>query len=261
MYKDTMSIFENMKPGTIVRLVSSKGKKIRRSYFSPVYLNGVGSQVFHTCMDGAKDWYYCGSGTHNGKTLVKLIEREPSILFMLNGMEGANFGVQEANNIIKAVYKYFDTEIIRNIKIEDINKLLNIVSLPDKSYHVYGRKDELLRDGSKAKPGTSAKNTAYMYSHRKARCRPEIKDVVFTNMYYMIASESDYAIPQVVNYCLGEVTKDNRINMQRMLFNSNGCASKNVWETRLRAVAYINPAKFSYMKLISGMYMLIPNTR
>lgn len=261
MNKDTAQIFENMKPGTMIKLVSSKGRKKARSYFSPIYLNGAGSQIFHTCMDDAKEWYYCGSGKYNDKTLIKLIETEPSIPFMLNGIEGANFAIKEANNIVREVYQYFDAQILRNIKIEDINKLLNVNPIPEKSYHVYGRHDELLRDGTRAKPGTSVKNTAYSYSYRKARCRTEVMDVVFTNMNYMIASTSEHALPQAVRYCFGEVTRDNRVDLQKMLFDSNGYIPKGPYRTRLRAVAYIIPEKFGNMKLRGGRYMLIPNTR
>ena len=261
MYRNETSIFDGMKVGTMIRLVSSKRKRAKRSYFSPIYLNGASSQVFHTCMDDAKDWYYCGSRLYHEKTLVKLMEAEPTIPFELNGVEGANFAIREANNIIREVYQYFDAEILRSVKIEDINKLLNINPIPEKSYHVYGRSDELLRDGTRAKPGTRVKNTAFEYSYRNARCRGAILDLVFTNMYYMIASASDYAVPQAVLYCLGEVTRDHRVDMKQMLFDANGYIPRGPWKTKLRAVAYIRPDNFNYMKLRNGMYMLSSNTR
>lgn len=261
MYEDTTKIFEGMKLGTKIRIVSSKGKKAVRSYFSPLYLNGAKSQVFYTCMDEAKDWYYCGSGVFHEKTLIKLMEIEPSIPFEIKGIEGANFAIKGANNIAKEVYQYFDAEILRSIKISDINRLLNVNPIPEKSYHVYGRSDELLRDGTMAKPGTSVKNTAFEYSYRNSRCRGEVIDAVFTDMHYMIASASNYAVPRAVSYCFGEVTKDHRVNMKRMFFDSNGYIPNNPWKTRIRVIAYIVPDNFNYMKLIGGMYMLIPKKR
>lgn len=252
------NIFDNMKLGTMIRLVSSKGRKKERRIISFEYLNGVQNQLFFSCIKEATDWFFCGSGFYEGKTLVKLMEAEPYISFLLNGSEGATNGPQEANNIIRNVYQFFDTTILRSIKATDVNRLLNVDPFPNSSCHVFGRYEELLRDGSKVQPGRSIKNTAYSYSYRNARCNKEVLDAVFSKAPYMLASTSNYAIPQFVNYCIGEVSKDGKVNMNRMLFNSNGCTLREPLETRLRAIAYINPDDFDKIKLNSGMYMLVP---
>ena len=56
------NIFDNMKLGTMIRLVSSKGRKKERRIISFEYLNGVQNQLFFSCIKEATDWFFCGSG-------------------------------------------------------------------------------------------------------------------------------------------------------------------------------------------------------
>lgn len=233
-------------------------KHERKSYLSPVHKNGVIDQYFSTESLEVK-WQAIGIERISGRRCLKLIMKQPVFEFELSGAEGCEYGIGELDKISQI----FATEVVtlkaRNVTIEDINKLLDIV-VDKENHRIYQKKNSMedinwyedfltiFNMKRHYTPGSYLKNEyassdeiiQTCYSYNKDDILGKEKEIIFLDKPYWLSSKGTYVVNNMdrAYYGPGVVYRNVTCAGGSNIFGSHGeCIKRNYG---IRTILYLS---------------------
>lgn len=240
-------------------VIQSRVPKKKYDYVSYANRNGSKDQIFSLKDLGSMiEWLFVGINFVGKKKFIKCIEKDPVFCIEFRGAIGANFCEKELSNIVR---HWFARTFAypRSIKAEDINQLLGVeVNQSNKRYTFNGTdySPQSFVKSRTAYKGDRVKHLAYSYNSNELPTT-SATDIVFLDKSYWLASKTVAVESDCAYFGLGEVTADGCVNMGHSLYKSTGEILGGTNAAHIRSVIYIEPERYSLIKLNSGAYGLV----
>lgn len=244
---------------TVGTVIKSDVPKRKWDYMSYKNRNGKEDQSFSLRMYGDTiDWIFVGVNFVGRKKFLKCIERDPTFYMEFGGGVGSFYCEKELSNIARYWFgKKFSYP--RSIKVEDINLLLGVEVKPSNKRYTFKKNDYSPESFTKHRTeyeGTHVRHLAYSYDKDELPTSTAA-EMVFLEKNYWLASKTVAVERECAYFGVGEVTSDGCVNMGHSLFKSTGEALGGINSAYVRFVVYIDPEKYSLVKLKNESYGLI----